>query len=110
MTDRTKKQNSSLHGSLGEYASKLNDAGFDYKAFLDAAVLKGFTVSWTKENLKEFYNAVAWAMYRKSSSKLSTIETEKVYREFEQKISEMSGVTCPWFSQDSLRDKSGWWT
>ena len=110
MTDRTKKQNSSLHGTLDEYAGKLNDAGFDYKAFLDAAVKKGFTVPWTKENLKEFYDTVTMAMYGKTSSKLTTVEIQEAYRVFEQKISEMSGVTCPWFSQDSLRDKSGWWT
>ena len=112
MTDkaRTGRQNSSLHGTLDEYAGKLNDAGFDYTKFLEKAVKKGFTVPWTKTNLKEFYNALAVAMYGKTSSDLTTSEIQDVYRVFEQKIADESGVTCPWFSQDSLRDKSGWWT
>lgn len=96
---RTKPQNSSLHSSLDLYAEKLNSAGYDYIDFASAAKLKGFSVPWTKVNLKEIFNIIANAMYAKSSSELTTIEMGECWRVFEHKMSEQSGIGCVWRSR-----------
>ena len=108
---RTVKQSGSLFGTLTEYAGKLNDAGFDYHAFLEKAHTKGFNVKWTKANIKELFDAVTMAMYNKTSSQLSTVQMQEAYLVFERHLSEQSGVSCRWHSLETqmLSSDNQWW-
>jgi len=109
---RTKKQNSSLYGTLGAYAEKLNDAGFDYVAFCEMAKNKGFQVKWTKENLKTFFDGITIALYDgKTSSKLSKKEISEAYQIFEREISKRSGVGHAWHCWEAqlLTSDNQWW-
>jgi hypothetical protein len=96
---RTALQNRSLHSSLDAYAEQLNDSGYEYTDFIATAKLKGFQVSWTKENLKMIFNVVTNAMYGISSSNLTTKQLSECWKVFGQKMSENSGVPCEWRSR-----------
>ncbi len=109
---RTIKQNSSLHGTLGAYAEKLNDAGCDYVAFCEAAKNNGFAVNWTKDNLKVFFDGITKAMYGgKTSSRLTKKEISDAYQVFEREINKRSGVSHAWHSleQQMLESDNRWW-
>ena len=109
---RTVKQNSSLHGTLDAYAAKLNDAGYDYIDCVHSVKLNGFAVSWTKHNMKGFFDAVTKAMFGgRTSSQLTKIEIQQAYKVFEERFSEMSGVSHRWHSLEKqlLESDNGWW-
>ena len=108
---RTALQNSSLHGTLREYADRLNGAGYSYFVFLEHAKKKGFEVDWTEEALKNLFRTVTEAMFNvKSTKDLSTAQIKQAYDVFERHMSELSGVGCRWHSkEEQLNQSQGWW-
>ena len=109
---RTAKQRTSLFGTLTEYATKLDDSGYEYTVFIEQAMKKGFKAKWTKDNLHELFNVVSKAMNGgKTSSQLTTKETMETYQVFERHLAECSGVNCVWHSRETemLKSNEGWW-
>ena len=100
MTDRTLKQNASLHKGLRNLAVEFNGAGLDMKKVLKPTV----DIPWTSDSAKEFlFNPIAAVMFDgKTSSELSTTEIQEVWDVLMRHTGEKFGVTTPWpdrFSQ-----------
>ena len=109
---RTAKQNASFHSTMREYATKLNDSGYEYSVFIEMASKRGFSAIWSEHNMKELFNVVSKAMNGgKTSSQLTTKETVETYQVFERHLAECSGVNCVWHSRETemLKSNEGWW-
>lgn len=94
---RTVIQNASLHKYLDLLASALNDAGYDIKKVLES-MRKGFSVSCTKENLKEtVWRPMQIAMFDiESTTKIDTKQISDVYRNVDAFTSKALKVSIPW--------------
>lgn len=104
---RTSIQNKSLHLYLNKLANVLNDAGIDLRA-VQNAFKEGFSVSCSKDNLKEtVWRPIQNAIFKTSSTKkLSTKQISEVYENVNRFTCERFGVGVPWpdrFSQ-SMED------
>ena len=101
MTARTNQQNRALHLWLSRLADELNGAGFSVN---DKVVIHA-EISFTKENLKEsVFRPVMGALYPevKSSAELSTTEIQNVYLHADKALSERTGISVPWPTQEQL--------
>ncbi|MCP4103099.1 MAG: hypothetical protein GY750_17020 [Lentisphaerae bacterium] len=84
---------------MRDLAEKLNDAGFEVQ---DGIVIK-LPIQFTEFYIKDaIVNPVALAMYDKTTSQLSTVEIKEVYRQVDRVISERTGVSVAWPSDESL--------
>jgi hypothetical protein len=94
VTDRTIKQNSSLHKGLRNLADQFNLAGKDMRKVLKPAV----DIPWTSESIKEYmFNPIAGAMFDgRTSSELSTTEIQEVWDVLNRHTGEKHGITVPW--------------
>lgn len=91
---RTAKQNNALHGTLSEYATKLNEAGIPYKITIGKKEIEGI---WTLENLKALFRIIAKHLYgTQSTAKLSTIQMSECYQVFAERIGANTGVYVAW--------------
>ena len=98
---RSNQQNRALHLWLTMLADELNAAGYHAN---DKIVFEA-DISFTKENLKA--NAVHPAMYAlfpeiDSTAKLDKLQIQDVYMHVDRAISERTGVTVPWPTQEQL--------
>ena len=101
LTSRTLRQNSAMHLWLTRLAESLNDAGFSVN---DNLVIK-CDIGFTKENLKEsVLKPVMTALYPEitSTTKLDTIQIQDVYLYVDRAISERTGVTVAWPTEEEL--------
>ena len=90
---RTKKQNDCLHQSLRGLGDTFNDAGLDMRKVLKP----GVDIPWTAESVKKFmFNPISMVMFDRTSSKLSTIEIQKVWQVMIRHSGENHGVTVGW--------------
>ena len=101
MAGRTNQQNRALHLWLQMLADALNDAGYHAN---DKIVFHA-DISFTKENLKE--NAVHPVMYAlfpeiESTAKLSKTQIQDVYLHVDRAISERTGVSVAWPTEEQL--------
>lgn len=102
MTQRTAKQNASLHLWLRQSAEALNDAGYGIKKVLMDNPVE---IPWTEHSAKELlWRPVQEVMTGNESTaeqdKLAYSDIEKVVS---RHISECTGVTLPpWPSEESL--------
>jgi hypothetical protein len=95
---RTARQNNALHGTLSEYATKLNDAGIPYKIIIGKKEIEGI---WTLENLKALFRIIAQHLYgTQSTAKLSTAQMSECYQVFAERISFNTGVHVDWHSNE----------
>lgn len=95
---RTARQNNALHGTLSEYAKKLNDAGIPYRIIIGKKEIEGI---WTLENLKALFRIIAQYLYStQSTAKLSTVQMSECYRVFAERISANTGVYTEWHSNE----------
>ena len=97
---RTSKQNRSLHKYLEIVSEKMNDAGVTQRK-LSSSLKAGFELPVTPEMIKAIFRLVGKAMYEKdSTAKLSTVEIYEVYKVVDQRLSEVTGVSCEWPSNE----------
>jgi hypothetical protein len=100
---RTIPQNASLHKYLAWIAEDLANSNVDMKQVITVPITP------TMENVKEYmWRVVQTSLYpeKTSSTQLTTIEMQDVYREFDQIMNKHFGVTRPWPSRDSLQEES----
>jgi len=98
-SDRTIKQNASLHVYCELLAEALNDAGLDMKKTLKPEV----DIPWRKESVKEhLWKPIQKALTGKeSTTEISTVEPSEIYDVLNRHISEKFGVHVDWPSIDS---------
>lgn len=95
---RTTRQNNALHGTLSEYATKLNEAGIPYKIIIGKKEIEGI---WTLENLKALFRIITKHLYDiESTTKLSTIQMSECYKVFAERIGANTGVYTEWHSNE----------
>jgi len=95
---RTAKQNNALHGTLSEYAQKLNDAGIPYKITIGKKEIEGL---WTLENIKALFKIIAKHLFgTQSTARLTTIQMTECYQVFAERISANTGVYVDWHSNE----------
>ena len=102
MTQRTTKQNKSLHLWCKQIAKDLDDGGFTQRVILD---LIGEEVGLQPDEhwIKSMFRNIATAKYgRGSTAELETDEIQSVYLELDKIIGEATGVTRPWPSLETL--------
>jgi len=95
---RTARQNNALHGTLSEYAIKLNEAGIPYKITIGKKEIEGI---WTLENLKGLFRIIAKHLYgTQSTARLTTAQMSECYQVFAERISANTGVYVEWHSKE----------
>lgn len=94
---RTLTQNNCIHKLCELLAEALNDAGFDFRAF----VKDGYEVPFTPELVKDhLWRPIQVAMTgKKSTTELTTIECSDVYDVLNRKTAEY-GIHVSWPSRD----------
>lgn len=93
MTERTTKQNGSLHQGLRSLGEKFNDAGLDMRKVLKPEV----DIPWTESSVKKFmFNPISIIMYDRTSSQLSTVEIQKVWDVLIRHTGEKHTITVDW--------------
>jgi hypothetical protein len=96
---RTVLQNKSLHKYLSQIAEDLASSGYDMKEVVSMPITPNM------ENVKEcIWRRIQLALYpdRESSSDLTTIEIQEVYKHVDRALSEKFGIHREWPSQESL--------
>jgi len=93
-SDRTIKQNASLHVYCELLAEALNDAGYDMKKTLKPEV----DIPWRKESVKEhLWKPIQKALTGKeSTTDISTVEPSEIYDVLNRHIGEKFGVHVDW--------------
>lgn len=99
-TRRTLRQNSALHLYFQLLAEELNNAGWDMKKTLKQDV----DISWTTESVKNYiWRPIQKALLnKKSTTKLTTDEIDKVYDHVNRHIGEKTGVHVDFPSEEQI--------
>jgi len=94
---RTLQQNRSMWKYFNLMADSLNDAGFDFKKFLEVAQYK-LDVPWTPELFKaQIWDIVMESQTGKeSTTEMSTIEPSNIHRIVDKRVAELTGVSHAW--------------
>jgi len=90
---RTPQQNKCLHSYLGQIATELNEAGYDFKQ-----VVK-LPVTFTTDNMKEYlFKPVMSLMFPdiESTTDLTTKQLQEVYEVFNAAIADRFSVSGDW--------------
>ena len=94
--DSTPRQKRSMHLYLSMMAKGFNDAGIDQKAVIEK-FKDGFSIPVTQTFLKEVWRIIMSGMFGKTSTtKLTTVETQEIYKTFNLGMAEKYGVSKPW--------------
>ncbi len=97
---RTPTQNRCLHAYCEMIAEMMRDAGTDQRA-LTGKFKEGFTIPVQGHMIKDIFRAVGLAMYKKkSTSDLTTVEIQEVHKIIDQRLGEVTGVSCAWPSYE----------
>jgi len=111
MTQRTDQQNKAIHVFCKELAEALNDAGFEMKAFFEAASSKA-DIPWTQESVKEILRKSVqkpatisedFPEGKKSTTQLDKMEVDRVYSILDRHISSNTGVHVEFPSEERMR-------
>jgi hypothetical protein len=98
---RTLTQNASLHKYCANISEKMNEAGFTQRQLV-GSFKEGFELPVTPVMIKDIFREVGNAMYKKeSTTKLTTVEIQKVYQVVDQRFGEITGCRDEWPSIDS---------
>jgi len=90
---RTPKQNGCLHAGLRSLGERFNDAGLDMRKVLKPAV----DIPWTEASVKEYmFNPIALVMYDRTSSHLTTVEIQEVWKVLNRHTGEKHAITVAW--------------
>lgn len=99
---RTLPQNKSLHLYCTTIAEKMNDAGQTQRQLV-GSFKEGFELPVTMHMIKSIFREVGRAMFEKeSTSKLSTVEAQEVYRVVDQRFGEITGVRAEWPTSENM--------
>ena len=89
-------QNSSLHKYCEIISAKLVDAGIDQKSLV-GSFKDGFTIPCQPHMIKDIFRSVGMAMFKKeSTADLTTVEIQSVFLVVDKRLSEITGVSSPW--------------
>ncbi len=102
MTQRSGQQNKSLYKWERTLAKTLNDGGIPF-----GDVVIKLPREFTQENIHALIiHPLMTALYpdKTSTSQLSTVEIQDIYIRADQIISERTGVTLPWPSEETLSE------
>jgi hypothetical protein len=103
---RTLTQNASLHKYCSNISEKMNDAGFTQRQLI-GSFKEGFELPVTPVMIKDIFREVGNALYHKdSTTKLTTVEIQKVYQVVDQRFGEITGIRGEWPSVESQSVKS----
>lgn len=98
--NRTALQNSAEHVYFKRRATAMAAAGFTQRSLI-LTLKEGFELPITEHMIKDIFRGVGRAMFDKdSTSRLTTIETQEVYRATEQRFAELTGIDVPWPSSE----------
>ena len=102
---RTNKQNNSEHKMFENVARQCNERGIDQKILFED--LSDYVeIPNTKQSIKQVFRLIAAALYPEnmkdgaSTTKLSTVETQHVYRVFAQYFAKQHGINVDWPSYE----------
>jgi len=98
---RSGKMNRCLHLYCTMLAEALNDAGFDFKRFLEISQYK-IDVPWTPELVKEqLWRPVQIARTGyESTTEATNFQYQDVYQIIDARVAELTGVSVPWPHQE----------
>lgn len=87
----------SMHVYFGLLAQELNDAGFDFKRFLEVSEYQA-KVDFDKEIVKNWlWRPVQIAMTGKiSTTEITAYEAIKIYEILGKRVAELTGASVPW--------------
>jgi len=103
---RTVTQNASLHKYCTLLSDGMNDAGYDQRMVIEQ-FKEGFNIPWTMESVKHIFRIIAKAMYDcKSTADLDTVQIQEVYRVFDARMSEITGISIAWPSKDAMIEEA----
>ena len=96
---RTSRQNKAMHKYFDMLAEALNESGYDMKKTLKHDV----EIPWTREMVKEFlWRPIQEAMTGKqSTTELNTVDPSEIYEVLNRHLSEKTGVSVEWPSEES---------
>ena len=102
---RTLSQNASLHLWLTMMSDAMEESGYTHRKLWEA--MKGsFDIPVTMEMLKDIAQNVSFDMFKqKHTSKLSTVEMQKLYETLNAAFGQSVGVSMPWPSKESLSER-----
>ena len=106
---RTTLQNRAMHKYFSQMSESLDSAGYDQVKFYET-IKHGFKVSWTPEAFKTFFRSVAVSLYPDvvSTADLTTKQLMQVYDIVDRGISESTGISISWPSNEPpLLDEHG---
>lgn len=94
---RTAKQNSALHLYFSMLANELNDAGYDMRKLIRDEI----DIPWSGSSIKEYlWKPIQKVMLKKkTTTKLTTEEIDKIYDVINKHVSERTGVSIPFPSK-----------
>jgi hypothetical protein len=96
VTDRTSKQNSSLHVMAREVAKQLNEAGYTQRTFWEAMKV-GFDVPNSEASIKEVLQALSGSLNGEDRThKLDTKEVQYLYEVFAHGMAQSCGIEVRW--------------
>lgn len=97
---RTSNQNNSLHLWFRLLADELNSGGFDMRTLIRDEI----DIPWNEYSVKEYlWRPVQIAQLgKKSTTKLTTDEIDKVYETINRAVGERTGIHVPFPSLDIM--------
>lgn len=104
MTKLSENHFKSLHVYCEKLAEELNDAGYDFKKFLEVAEYK-LDVPWTKDLVKD----QLWRMIqiaqtsKKSTTEITPYEAITIYKILNNRVAELTGVSVEWPNEKGER-------
>jgi len=109
----TNQQRKALHKFCELLAEALNDAGFDFKAFMEQVNYQS-DVSWTKYLVKDqLWRVIQRPMTmsdefpegKESTEDLTNGEVSRIYEQLSKQIGEATGVYVAWPNHEELKDE-----
>ena len=97
---RTLSQNASLHLWLTQLSNDMAEAGFTHRKLWEA-MKDSFDIPVTMEMLKDISQNVSFDMFKqRHTSKLTTVEMQKLYETLNSAFGQSVGVSLPWPNND----------
>jgi len=97
---RTLLQNASLHLWLTQMSESMTDSGYTHRKLWEA-MKDSFDIPVTPEMLKDIAQNVSFDMFKeRHTSKLTTIQMQKLYETLNQAFGQSVGVSLPWPSSE----------
>lgn len=107
MTKLSENHFKSMHVYYSQLSEKLNDAGYDFKKFLEVAQYK-LDVPWTKDLVKnQLWRAVQISQTsKKSTTEITPYEAIQIYEIVNNRVAELTGVSVEWPCEENRREQS----